>query len=163
MKVRLAEDAPQSAVLERARYAEAQTELVLPQRQSAQPAQAQQVSWLLVHAEQALLALQLVQAQPVSLARAPHLPRDVRLVDVVRRVHGAPRVLQVSPRALVQRPLERTVGLPLASLVLSTLLRRLPLPPQRHAIGGGPFQPLQQGWSSSESSSRLRQSPAKDQ
>lgn len=166
-----AEDARQSAVLGSAQGAEVAPELVL-QPGWAQPVrepQAVQVLRLLGHAVQGPPVLQRVLARPearwvplVSRAQAQHLSRAVPLpVHELPQAHG---VLLVSlQRELVRRPTELPVASAQAWPVPSLPLPRLLLLPQRHATAAGPSRRLQRGWSSSESFSRLRQSPAKDQ
>jgi hypothetical protein len=166
LKVRPAADALQSAGREPVWYAEAQKELVLPHPVvlSAQERRAPQVLRQRAHVEQVLPVLQLAQSRPgmrqvlpVSPVQAPHPSRDVLPVREVPRVDEAQRAPQVS--RLPGQP----VASPQVSPVLSQRLRRPLLPLPRLATGDGLFRRLQQGWSSSESSSRSRQSPAKDQ
>jgi hypothetical protein len=137
---------------------------------SAQERRTPQVLRLPAHVEQVLPVLELAQSRPwkrqvvpVSPVQAPHLSPDVLPVREALRVDEAQREPQVSRLpALVQRLLGQPVASPQVSPVLSQRLRLL-LPLPRLATGDGLFRRLPQGWSSSESSSRLRQSPAKDQ
>ena len=160
-------DALQSVVPGSAQCVEVRLELVLQQR-LAQPAlepQALAVSRLLAD----VVPVPLAQARPAVRSAPPVSPERPQLQDAlpvgeVQRGREVLWALQVSPpRALAQRPPERPVASAQAWPVPSLPLRPLLLLPQRHAIAVGPFRRLQQGWSSSESFSRLRQSPAKDQ
>jgi hypothetical protein len=138
---------------------------------SAQERRTPQVLRLPAHVEEVVPVLELAQSRPwkrqvvpVSPVQAPHLSPDVLPVREAPRMDEAQREPQVSRLpVLVQRLVGQPVASPQVSPVLSQRLRRLLLPLPRLATGDGLFRRLQQGWSSSESSSRLRQSPAKDQ
>lgn len=166
-----AEDAPQSAVLEPARYAEARKEPVLAQLQgrSVQESRALLVLQLLADAEQGLPALQRGPARPEVrwVPMASRAQAQQQLWAVPLPVHELAQAHGVLPVSLQRVPARRPPVLaqvsPQASQVPSPPLRLPLLPPQRLATGGGLFRRLQRGWSSSASFSRLRQSPAKDQ